>query len=106
MPGIVEGDHRSDELGDLDDAVASAAELAGLEEGRDQLRYLEPRLGFAERFALELVHGAAPAINALDRALLPASVRVLLDRANEPLEFFMTLNDPRSLYAYCFCDVR
>ena len=95
-----------DELGDLDDAIASAAELAGLEEDKYHIDYLEPQLGIAERFAMELVHGAAPVVKTLDRTLWPESVRALLDKVNEPLEFLATLNDPRSLYAYCFCDVR
>jgi protease IV len=96
-----------DALGDLDDAIASAAELAGLEEGRYGIQYVEPELTFAERFALQLVHAAAPVVGAFGKTLyLPDPLSALLETAKEPLEFLSTLNDPRSLYAYCFCDVR
>jgi protease IV len=96
-----------DELGDLDDAIASAAELAGLEEGNYHIGYIEPQLDFAERFALELVQISAPLVESFTRALQwPDSMSALLETAREPLEFLSTLNDPRSLYAYCFCDVQ
>src|SRR5690606_36653864 len=63
-----------DALGDLDDAIASAAELAGLEEGRYTIDYFEPPLGFAERLALGIVHVAAPVIRTLDFSLVPREI--------------------------------
>src|SRR5690606_23571771 len=63
-----------DALGDLDDAIASAAELAGLEEGRYDVRYFEPPLGFAERLALGMVHVGAPVIRTLDFSLVPREI--------------------------------
>ena len=30
----------------------------------------------------------------------------LAAQLDAPLEFLTSLNDPRDLYAYCFCDVR
>jgi hypothetical protein len=41
--------------------------------------------------------GFAPAI--------PAAFQRLIDAAAEPLSFVDSLNDPRGIYSYCFCDV-
>ena len=99
-----------DRLGDLDDAIASAAGLAGLEEGRYRIDFMEPELGFAERLAIGLVHSTGPALAAARASMWPGSLERLaaqLDRQfDAPLEFGASLNDPRNLYAYCFCDVR
>jgi protease-4 len=96
-----------DELGDMDDAMASAAELAGLVEGGYAIEYLEPQLGLAERIALELATMSAPLVGALGvQPKVPEALMRLLEIASEPAEFVEHLNDPRGLYAYCFCDVR
>jgi protease-4 len=96
-----------DKLGDFDDAVRSAAELAGLEEGRYRVDYFEQQLGFAERLFLELSAYSAPLIRAVGPHLdLPEPVSHWLEVVMEPIAFADRLNDPRSVYAYCFCDLR
>src|SRR5690606_15482511 len=95
-----------DALGDFDDALASAAELAGLEEGRYGIRYFEPELGFAERLALGVVKVSAPIVKAFDVSPWPAELETLLERAGAPLRLLAERTDPRGLYAHCFCDVR
>lgn len=96
-----------DRIGDIDDAIASAAELAGLAEGEYAIRYVEKELDFAEKLALELVGTAGPMLRSL-RVTPRFSPRFqqLLDIAAEPLKWVDSLNDPKSIYAYCFCDVR
>lgn len=96
-----------DKLGGMDDALASAAELAGLAEGSYTVEYLEPQLGWAERIVLELATAFAPAVSALGlEPKVPEALSRLLDIASEPTLFLEHLNDPRGIYAYCFCDVR
>ena len=96
-----------DRLGDFDDAVGSAAELAGLEPDSYELDYLEPRLTFAERVAVDLSSKFTPAIAALGfKPQMPRALAELLEVAGEPLKFLESLNDPNNVYAYCFCDVR
>jgi protease-4 len=95
-----------DRLGNLEDAVGSAAELAGLAAGSYTIDRLAPKPGLADALALEFVRLASPAMPAMGlRPALPESLRRLLDAATEPLAFVERLNDPRGLYAYCFCDV-
>jgi protease-4 len=95
-----------DQLGDLDDAIESAAELANLEAGAYDIEYFEPELGIVAQLMLELGAAAAPFADALGlEPTLPPELSKLLAAASEPLEFLGQLNDPRGLYAYCFCDV-
>jgi protease-4 len=96
-----------DRLGNLPDAIDSAAELAGLEEGSYSVEYFEQQLGLAERLALDLTAEAAPLIETLQgRSAWQETVSRWLESAMEPLAFVDRLNDPRGVYAYCFCDTR
>ena len=96
-----------DRLGNLDDAIVSAAQLAGLEAGNYEVEYLEKELSIAERVVLRLVHTVEPALSVLGVA---PSLSPLLERlfqvVVEPVKLLERLNDPRGLYAYCFCDIR
>ena len=96
-----------DRLGGFDEAVRSAAELAGLAEGDYRLDYVEQQLGFAERLLLDLTARAAPLARALAaQKQWPQTVSRWVEAAMEPLAFAERLNDPRGLYLYCFCDTR
>ena len=96
-----------DRIGDLDDAITSAAELAGLAEDEYEVRYVEKELELAEQLALEFVRSVAPLLGSLQfgPALSPEFQR-LLSIAVEPLKWVDSLNDPKNLYAVCFCDAR
>ncbi|HEX5420862.1 MAG TPA: signal peptide peptidase SppA [Gammaproteobacteria bacterium] len=95
-----------DKLGSVDDAIASAAAMAGLKQDEYRVEYLEPPLTLTERFALQLVQAAAPLVKDLGgHSLLPSPVAKLLHSAEESLGFLARWNDPRGLYAYCFCAV-
>ena len=96
-----------DHLGNLDDAIASAAELADLEEDGYRIDYIEKELEFRERLALQLAQVLAPLIQALGGSpALPPELQRLVDVAIGPLRILERLNDPRDLYAYCFCEAR
>lgn len=94
-----------DELGHLPDAIESAAELAGLESGSYMLDYVEQELGFTERLLLSLTATVVAGIDRLvDLPRWPASVTQAFESTLEPMAFIDRLNDPRGIYAYCFCD--
>ncbi len=96
-----------DELGNLDDAIASAASLADLPEDEYAVRYYGQELTFAEQIALEMIRLASPLTRALHLGFrVPESVLRVLETAAEPFRFVDGLNDPRDIYVYCFCDVR
>lgn len=93
-----------DKLGSLDDAIDSAAEMAGVADNYS-LRFLKPEPTFAERLAMQFVQSAAPAIRSVHwPAALPASIRAVIDGLEDPL--LGRFNDPRGINARCLCDVR
>jgi protease-4 len=96
-----------DRLGDLGDAIDSAAELAGLESGSYVLDYVEQQLGFAERLVLSMsAHVLAGVDRLIDLPRWPGAVTQALESKLAPLAFIDRLNDPRGIYAYCFCDTQ
>jgi len=95
-----------DRLGGLDQALESAAGLAGLAPGSYGVERLAPELGWASQLALGVIRITGPLLPALEiENPLPDSLDRLLDAATEPLAFLERLNDPRGVYVYCFCDV-
>jgi protease-4 len=96
-----------DKLGDLPDAIDSAAELAGLEKGSYMLDYVEQQLGFIETLMLSMTAQVVAGANRLvDLPRWPSSVTQALEATLEPMEFLDRFNDPRGIYAYCFCDTQ
>lgn len=100
-----------DRMGDLDEAVASAAALAGLEEGAYGRRYVQPELSLLQRLAVEF---GARAVRVADRIGLGSLVAVLrgpgggmvgdlANRLEQELQLLSRFNDPRGIYAHCLC---
>jgi protease-4 len=92
-----------DELGELDDAIAAAAELAGLEAWGIKPIAIEPSP--FEQFLIDLIGvSAGLGIDPSTWAGRPSAVEKiaegLLEQANQWLRF----NDPAGIYAECFCD--
>ena len=85
--------------------MESAAELAGLESGSYNLDYVEPPLGFVERLVLSMTAKVVALVSrVVDAPRWPVTVTRALESTLEPLAFIERLNDPRGIYAYCFCD--
>jgi protease-4 len=96
-----------DELGDLDDAVAAAAELADLEERKYGRKFIEKELTPTQKFAMQLLGGAelvglgsrTPSIE----ERLVRKLGYLIDTEFLPV---IELNDPNGIYSQCFCEIR
>jgi protease-4 len=96
-----------DKLGSLPEAIESAAELAGLEKDSYMLDYVEQQLGFVETLMLSMTAKVvAGADRLVDLPRWPANVTQALESTLEPIAFVERLNDPRGIYAYCFCDTQ
>jgi hypothetical protein len=90
----------------LPEAIESAAELAGLEKDSYTLDYVEQQLGFIETLMLSMTAKVLAGVDRLvDLPRWPATVTQALSTL-EPLAFIDRLNDPRGIYAYCFCDTQ
>lgn len=94
-----------DQLGNLDAAVAAAAELAGLEPGSYGRKYLEQELTPTEQLLLQLLGGARASGLELDGLFgKPSAVERLADEVLATLSPLLRFNDPNGMYAYClFC---
>ncbi len=94
-----------DAVGDLEESIATAAELAGLGEGQYGTRYFEQELSPFEMLALQFLGGAQGAGADLGRLARRDTPLVrLAGRVDQLLEAHARFNDPRGSYAHCFCD--
>src|SRR6185436_4435298 len=95
-----------DKLGGLPEAIESAAELAGLEKNTYMLDYVEQQLGFVETLMLSMTSKVVAGVGRLvELPRWPTTVTQALSTL-EPLAFIERFNDPRGIYAYCFCDTQ
>lgn len=96
-----------DELGDLDDAIAAAAELAELGDGDYGIKLIEEQLSPGEQFIVDLL-GAAATVGmdvpawAGRRSIVDELAAGVTATARSLLRF----NDPKGVYAHCLCDIR
>ena len=87
-----------DQLGSLDDAVASAVRLAGLEPEAYKLEEIRQPHDLPFRHVLELLGNARVRASLGSFAPLAA-----LDPVQEAAHALRWLNDPRGTYAHCLC---
>lgn len=99
--GLIDG------IGDLDDAIVAAAELASLGADEYGQKYFEQELSPGEQLALDLMAGAKNL--GLDVAVFnrtPSTLDQLAGAVEESLSPLVRFNDPRGIYAHCFCDFK
>ncbi|MEX2123144.1 MAG: signal peptide peptidase SppA [Woeseia sp.] len=97
-----------DSLGSLEDAIAAAAELAELEPDEYGVIYYEKELTPAEQLALQFLGGAAHVGLDVKSLFARRSERQLtMDRIADvvttALSPVLRFNDPKGMYAHCFC---
>ena len=93
-----------DEIGDMDAAIASAAELAELEQGQYGMKYFEKELSPGEQLALDLMGGAKwLGFNPENLATQRSSVERIASLLQDAVSPLLRLNDPKGVYAHCFC---
>ena len=95
-----------DNIGTLEDAVASAAALADLGPDQYGTKYISRELSFSEQILLQyarLLGGLFGWANGLDSN---GVLKRLVKEFEEPVEFLDVWNDPKGLYLHCFCEYR
>jgi protease IV len=96
--GLIDG------LGGLEEAIAAAAELADLDADAFGLKYYEKVLTPAEQLTLQFLSSAAGA--GLDLKGLVnrrSSLEQVAGLVAEALSPMLRFNDPKGMYAHCFC---
>ena len=94
-----------DQLGGLDDAIASAAALADLgEDYRIEVR--EQELDFTDQMMVELLTRAVDWYQPLQRAASrPRLQELVVGYIAETAETLLQFDDPHGIYAHCLCEV-
>ncbi len=92
-----------DQLGGLQDAIASAAKRAELGESY-QIEYVDRELGLKEQILKELMGGEAEHAAVLP-SLAGTPYEKVLRELDEHARMLAVFNDPRGIYAYAMIDV-
>jgi protease-4 len=95
-----------DQLGDFDDAILAAAELAGLSEGEYGQKLIERQLTPTEQMILDLL--SIFRVTGMDPTVFvdtPTPVEVFANQLQELVAHVGRFNDPKSIYAHCFCEI-
>ena len=96
-----------DEHGDLEDAIAFAAEIAGLEEGDYGRKDIRLELSATEQLIVDLL-GTVKSLG-LDVSGLrstPSSLEKIAGRFEDAVSPLLGFDDPKGVYAHCFCDFK
>jgi protease-4 len=97
--GLIDG------IGDIDEAIVEAAQLADLESDSYGIKYFAQELGPGEQLALDLMSGAGKL--GLDVGVFSrkrSSLERLADVVEAKLSPLVRFNDPKGIYAHCMCD--
>jgi protease-4 len=93
-----------DQLGTFDDAVAAAAELAGLSDTEYGRKLIEKQLTPTEQMILDfLTVVRATGVDPAAFVSKPAPIEVFADRLQALLANVDRFNDPKGMYSHCFC---
>jgi len=95
-----------DELGDLDDAVSAAAELAGLAEGDYGVRTIRRELSPTEQLLLDLMSVGRSAGLDFGKPASPTRLEQVAGRLEAELEPLFRFDDPKGIYSHCLCEFR
>ena len=93
-----------DEIGNLDDAIAAAADLADLEAGTYGQKVIEKELTPGEQLAVDFL-GTAKWFGIDPKTFIgkPAASMQRLANIVNALSPLMRFNDPKGVYSHCFC---
>ena len=96
-----------DQLGTFDDAVAAAAELAGLADGEYGQKLVERQLTPTEQMILDFL--SILRITGIDPEAFvrePTPIEVFADRLQALAADVRKFNDPKGVYSHCFCEIQ
>ncbi len=93
-----------DELGQLEDAIAAAAELAELDEDDYGTKIIETELTATEQAIVDFLSVAVRlGISPSTLSRTPSALESLAERLGDVLLESLRFNDPKGVYAHCLC---
>jgi protease IV len=95
-----------DALGTFEDSIRAAAQLAELEEGEYGQKLIETKLSPTEQMILEFF--ALTERSGFDVGVLvnrPSALESFANRLEALLSGLSQFNDPKGVYAHCFCEI-
>jgi len=95
-----------DDIGNLDDAIAAAAELADLDVGTYGQKIIEKELTPGEQLAVDFL-GTVKWLGIDPKTFIgrPAPSMQRLANIVNALSPLMRFNDPKGVYSHCFCAI-
>ena len=94
-----------DQLGDLEDAILAAAELAELEANNYGVKtILREDQGFG--FALSITTKFKTILELFGFTFASKSYQPVLNWLQQQTQVLRELNDPRGIYYHCFCSIK
>ena len=93
-----------DEIGEMDAAIASAAELADLESGQYGTKRFEKELSPGEHLLLDLMGGAKwLGFSPQSFSAKQSSIKRVANMFEDAIFPLLHMNDPKGVYSHCFC---
>ena len=93
-----------DEIGEMDAAIASAAELADLESGQYGTKHFEKELSPGEHLLLDLMGGAKwLGFSPQSFSAKQSSIKRVANMFEDAIFPLLHMNDPKGVYSHCFC---
>ncbi|GEM74447.1 signal peptide peptidase SppA [Vibrio sagamiensis] len=94
-----------DQMGDFDDAIDAAAQLANLESY--DLNWIEEPLSPAELFLQQFMQQVKVSYGVDAMSLVPKSLQPIAKQLNQDASLLQSFNDPKGIYAFCLnCQVQ
>ena len=94
-----------DEIGTFEDAISSAAELAGLEAGEYGQKLIETELSSSEQLVLDFLALAQGfGIDPASFVRKPTIIQSFTNQLQKLLFQVTQFNDPKGVYLHCFCE--
>ena len=95
-----------DELGNYEDAIALAAELADLQEGEYGQKLIETTLSPTEQMLMDFLAVSMRAgIDAKAFVDRPDVLEIFADNLQRLFAGLSEFNDPKGMYSHCFCEI-
>jgi protease-4 len=95
-----------DQLGSFEDAVLVAADLAGFEDDEYGLKAIEQKMSPGQQLIVDIIGaGAKAGLDLSGWIRQPNGLEELAGSLAKKTELMLRFNDPKGIYAHCFCEI-